>query len=30
MQIIFAALKELLNPITEPMRKIGFKQKGKN
>jgi hypothetical protein len=30
MQIIFTALKELLNPITEPMRKIGFQQKGKN
>jgi|JI10StandDraft_1071094.scaffolds.fasta_scaffold54735_5 hypothetical protein len=27
MQIVFKALKELLNPKTEPMRKIGFKQK---
>jgi len=27
MQIIFKALKELLNPPTEPMRKIGFKHK---
>ena len=28
MQIIFTALKELLNPPKEPMRKIGFKIKG--
>lgn len=27
MQMIFTALKELLNPKTEPMRKIGFKHK---
>jgi len=27
MQVVFKALKELLNPKTEPMRKIGFKQK---
>ena len=26
--LIFKYLKELLNPKTEPMRKIGFKQKG--
>ena len=24
-QLIFKALKQLLNPKTEPMRKIGFK-----
>ena len=28
MQVIFTALKELLNPPSEPMRKIGFKIKG--
>jgi hypothetical protein len=28
-RIVFDYLKELLNPPTEPMRKIGFKQKGK-
>ena len=28
-KIVFDYLKELLNPPTEPMRKIGFKQKGK-
>ncbi len=27
MQMIFTALKELLNPKTEPLRKIGFKRK---
>ncbi len=26
-KVIFRYLKELLNPATEPMRKIGFKQK---
>ena len=29
-QIIFTALKELLNPKPEEMRKIGFKQKDEN
>lgn len=28
-KIVFDYLKELLNPPSEPMRKIGFKQKGK-
>ncbi len=28
-KLIFDYLKELLNPKTEPLRKIGFKQKGK-
>jgi phage regulator Rha-like protein len=28
-KLIFDYLRELLNPPTEPMRKIGFKQKGK-
>ena len=28
-KIVFDYLRELLNPKTEPMRKIGFKQKGK-
>ena len=28
MQVVFKALKELLNPPTAPMRKIGFKIKG--
>jgi hypothetical protein len=28
-KVIFGYLKELLNPPSEPMRKIGFKQKGK-
>jgi hypothetical protein len=28
-KIVFKYLKELLNPKTEPLRKIGFKQKGK-
>lgn len=27
LQMVFTALKELLNPKTEPMRKIGFKRK---
>jgi len=27
-KLIFEYLRELLNPKTEPMRKIGFKQKG--
>jgi hypothetical protein len=27
-KVVFGYLKELLNPKTEPMRKIGFKQKG--
>jgi hypothetical protein len=28
-QVVFGYLKELLNPKTEPIRKIGFKQTGK-
>ncbi|MBS1977540.1 MAG: ORF6N domain-containing protein [Bacteroidetes bacterium] len=28
-KVVFKYLKELLNPPAEPMRKIGFKQKGK-
>jgi hypothetical protein len=30
LQMIFAALKELLNPKTEPMRKIGFRHKNED